>query len=64
MESGDEVKVHPGKIREAYRASLTQYRHELELKCAQYRIDIVDAYIEEGYNNLLKHYLVKRNKMI
>lgn len=64
MESGDEVKVHPGKIRDAYRTSLAQYRHELELKCAQYRIDIVDAYIQEGYNNLLKTYLIKRNKMI
>jgi uncharacterized protein (DUF58 family) len=64
MESGEEVKVHPGKIRESYRAALHEYRHELELKCAQYRIDIIDAYIHEGYNNLLKAYLIKRNKMI
>jgi uncharacterized protein (DUF58 family) len=64
IETGDEVKVHPGKIREAYRTSLAQYRHEIELKCAQYRIDIVDAYIHEGYNSVLKSYLIKRNKMI
>src|SRR6195952_5179035 len=36
MENGDEVKVHPGKIRETYRAALQQYHHQLELKCAQY----------------------------
>jgi len=64
MENGDEVKVHPGKIRDAYRTSLAQYRHELEQKCAQYRIDIIDANIHEGYNTLLKSYLIKRNKMI
>jgi len=64
MESGDEIKVHPGKIRESYRASLADYRHELEQKCAQYRIDMVDAAIHEGYNNILKTYLIKRNKMI
>jgi len=64
IETGDEVKVHPGKIRDAYRTTLAQYRHEIELKCAQYRIDIVDAYIHEGYNSLLKSYLIKRNKMI
>jgi len=64
MENGDEIKVHPGKIRESYRTSLAQYRHELELKCAQYRIDIIDAPIQDGYNNLLKSYLIKRNKMI
>lgn len=64
IESGEQVRVHPGKIRGAYISSLTQYRHELELKCAQYQIDIVDAFIENGYNEVLKSYLIKRNKMI
>ena len=64
IESGEQVRVHPGKIRDAYISSLTQYRHELELKCAQYQIDIIDAFIEEGYNDVLKSYLIKRNKMI
>ncbi|MDO3644654.1 MAG: DUF58 domain-containing protein [Mucilaginibacter sp.] len=64
IESGEQVRVHPGKIRDAYISSLTQYRHELELKCAQYQVDIVDAFIENGYNEVLKSYLIKRNKMI
>lgn len=64
MESGEEVKVHPGKIREAYQASLTHFRKQIELKCAQYHIDIVDAGIDEGYNDILKAYLIKRNKMV
>ena len=64
MESGEQVRVHPGKIRDSYLASLQKYRHELELKCAQYHIDIIDAYIEDGYNNVLKSYLIKRNKMV
>jgi uncharacterized protein (DUF58 family) len=64
MESGEQIRVHPNKIRDAYQASLKQYRHQLELKCAQYHIDIVDAYIEDGYNNVLKSYLIKRNKMV
>ncbi|HAL82881.1 MAG TPA: DUF58 domain-containing protein [Mucilaginibacter sp.] len=64
MESGEQVRVHPNKIRSSYLASLQKYRHELELKCAQYHIDIIDAYIEDGYNNVLKSYLIKRNKMV
>ncbi|MES2111370.1 MAG: DUF58 domain-containing protein [Bacteroidota bacterium] len=64
IESGEQVRVHPGKIRDAYISSLTQYRHELELKCAQYHIDIIDAFIEDGYSDVLKSYLIKRNKMI
>jgi uncharacterized protein (DUF58 family) len=64
MESGENVKVHPNKIRDSYLASLQNYRRALQLKCAQYRIDLVDAYIDEGYNNVLKSYLIKRNKMV
>jgi uncharacterized protein (DUF58 family) len=64
MESGEQIRVHPNKIRSSYLASLQNYRHELELKCAQYHIDIVDAYIDDGYQNVLKSYLIKRNKMI
>jgi hypothetical protein len=64
IESGEEIRVHPNKIREAYKENLDNYRHQLELKCAQYHIDLVDANIHDGYNNILKTYLVKRNSMI
>ncbi len=64
MESGEELRVHPNKVRETYRETLNLYRHQLKLKCAQYNIDLVDAFIDEGYNNILRSYLIKRNKMI
>ncbi|MDB5157554.1 MAG: hypothetical protein JWR50_2261 [Mucilaginibacter sp.] len=64
IESGDEVKVHPGKIRQAYQTSLQQYKHQLELKCAQYHIDMIDAAIQDGYYSILKSYLIKRNSMV
>jgi uncharacterized protein (DUF58 family) len=64
IESGAEVKVHPGKIREAYQSALQSYKHQLELKCAQYHIDMVDAAISDGYYNILKSYLIKRNSMV
>jgi len=64
IESGAEIKVHPGKVREAYKASLTEYRHQLQLKCAQYHIDLVEVDINEGYHTMLKAYLARRNKMV
>lgn len=63
LESGAEMKVHPNEIRESYRLSLNNYRHNLELKCAQYKIDLVDADLHNGYDQVLKAYLIKRNKM-
>ncbi|OOQ58220.1 DUF58 domain-containing protein [Mucilaginibacter pedocola] len=64
IETGEEVRVHPNKIRDSYIASIKEYRHQLELKCAQYHIDIVDADIEQGYTNILNEYLIKRNRML
>jgi uncharacterized protein (DUF58 family) len=64
MESGAEIRVHPNKVRDSYTAALKTYREELELKCAQYHIDLIDAGIHNGYYELLKAYLIKRNKMI
>lgn len=64
METGEEVRVHPNKIRDSYIASLNEYRHQLKLKCAQYHIDLVDADIAQGYNGILNEYLIKRNRML
>ena len=63
LESGAEMKVHPNEIRDGYRSALNAYRHNLELKCAQYHIDLVDANLHQGYDQVLKAYLIKRNKM-
>lgn len=63
LESGEEMKVHPNEIRESYRSALNHYRHNLELKCAQYHIDLIDANLRDGYEQVLKAYLIKRNKM-
>jgi uncharacterized protein (DUF58 family) len=64
IETGQEVRVHPNKVRDSYIASLQEYRHQLALKCAQYHIDIIDADINQGYNQVLKEYLIKRKQMM
>ena len=64
IETNEEIRVHPNKIRDVYRNAITLYRHALELKCAQYNVELVDANINEGYDVILKTYLVKRNSML
>jgi hypothetical protein len=63
VETGQEVKVHAGLVREAYLKSMGDFMHELKLKCAQYKIDFVEADIALGYKQVLMPYLVKREKM-
>ena len=63
LESGDEVRLHPSEVRGAYRERMGALRRELEVRCAQYRIDWVDVDIAKGIYPVLSAYLAKRAKM-
>ncbi|MEP7265094.1 MAG: DUF58 domain-containing protein [Bacteroidota bacterium] len=63
VESGEEVKVHSNQVREAYLESMSAFKKDLQLRCAQYQIDFVEADIHKGYQQVLMPYLVKREKM-
>ena len=63
MENGVVLKAHASRVKEAYLEQMTMYRKDLALKCAQYKIDMVDADINAGFNHVLEAYLIKRQKM-
>ncbi|PST82284.1 DUF58 domain-containing protein [Pedobacter yulinensis] len=63
LETGQRTKVHAGKVRENYQAQMSSWMQELELKCAQYRIDLVSADIDAGYYPVLQAYLIKRQRL-
>lgn len=63
MESGDQVKVFPSRIRDQYLESMHVFMTELRLRCAQYHIDFVEADISKGFDQVLMPYLVKRSKL-
>jgi uncharacterized protein (DUF58 family) len=64
MESGEEIKVNPADIRSTYIERMAQFKHDLKLKCGQYKIDFVEADIAEGFNPVLMQYLIKRQKLL
>jgi hypothetical protein len=64
METGQELKIHPNRVKEQYLQATQLYRKELLLKCAQYGIDLIDADINLGYYPVLQAYLIKRSKMV
>jgi uncharacterized protein (DUF58 family) len=63
-ESGEEVKVQANQIRETYLQSMSDFRKALYEKCHQYKIDIAEADIHEGFSQVLSTYLLKRNRML
>ena len=64
LENGEELKIHPNNVKEAYQSAVNSYHQELKLKCAQYKIDLVDADIHSGFYQVLHSYLIKRAKMV
>ncbi len=63
METGEELKVYPNEMKENYVRAVAAYKKELMLRCAQYRIDFVDADINMGFEQVLLPYLLKRIRM-
>ncbi len=62
METGEQVKLQSNQIKEFYSGQINKFRKELKLKCLQYKIDFVEADINQGYKQVLQSYLVKRSK--
>ncbi|WP_406825865.1 DUF58 domain-containing protein [Pedobacter sp. KACC 23697] len=63
METGETIKVHTSQVKENYVAAVSTYRQQIMLKCAQYKIDLIDANIKEGFYPILQSYLIKRQKL-
>ncbi len=64
MESGEELKLNPTDIKDQYLKQVYEYTAALKLKCGQYNIDFVEADINQGFEQVLRAYLVKRINMM
>ena len=63
METGEQLRVIPGEVREKYLERIAERTEAIQLGCMQYRIDYVPADIAEGVHPILERLLVKRKKM-
>jgi hypothetical protein len=63
LETGQTVSLNPWEIREGYVRSIDQYFEELKVKCGQYRIDLVEANINDDFKHVLFSFLVKRKRL-
>jgi uncharacterized protein (DUF58 family) len=63
LESGEEIKLNPALIQKNYFEQMQRIRKDLMLRCAQYKIDYVEADINQGFNQVLLSYLIKRSRL-
>jgi uncharacterized protein (DUF58 family) len=64
MESGEELKIMPAQVKEFYTTQVNTFMDALRLKCLQYKIDFVEADIEQGFFPVLQTWMAKRAKML
>ncbi len=64
METGETLKLNPNEIRESYQGAMRNFYAEIKLKCGQYDIDLIEADINQSFNQILLPYLIKRAKLM
>ncbi|MBL7897137.1 MAG: DUF58 domain-containing protein [Crocinitomicaceae bacterium] len=64
LETGEKIKLHPGEIKDFYKNQVDEAMNALKLKCTQFKIDFIEADIQEGLAFVLQQYLIKRQKIL
>jgi uncharacterized protein (DUF58 family) len=62
-ETGEKMKLFPAQIKEQYLKASHEYKRQLKLKCAQYKIELIEAEVGTDFSQILTPFLVKRSKM-
>ncbi len=64
METGEQIKLNPFQIQEAYQEQFEAFARDIRLKCASYQIDYIPVDTTQGFAPILSNYLVKRRKLV
>jgi len=63
LETNNSVKLNPNEIREYYKNKMTDFYTEIKQRCAQYKIDFIEADIEQNFSEILSAFLTKRQRL-
>jgi uncharacterized protein (DUF58 family) len=63
METGENIRLQPAEIREQYSKQVEAYFSSLKKRCTDYRIDFIPTDIQQGYQQVLMSYMIKRSKL-
>jgi uncharacterized protein (DUF58 family) len=63
VETGEKVRLQPDQIQQYYQSQRQNHFQNLKLKCAQYKIDLIEVNIAQTFEQVLYAYMTKRQKM-
>lgn len=62
-ETGEQVKLNPTSVKEAYQTLVQKKFNDFDIRCGQYGIDFLPVDIQEGFDKVLLRYLAKRQRV-
>jgi uncharacterized protein (DUF58 family) len=63
VETGESIKMHPKQIKEKYITERNSIKSKIHNLLKQQKVDLISAYIEIGFDQILLEYLLKRKKI-
>lgn len=63
METGEKLRIQPADFKQTYQQTIQAYFEELKMRMMNNKIDFVEADIDQGYEQVLLNYLLKRQKL-
>ncbi|MGQ8337359.1 DUF58 domain-containing protein [Sunxiuqinia sp. A32] len=63
LESGQHIRFSPNELKKNYTKAVQEYFDDLKVKCGQYHIDLIEADINEKFQQVLHGFLLKRKKL-
>lgn len=64
LETGEKIKLQPTELKKKYSERMHQMEKEIKLRCGQNRIDLIEADINQGFQQILTPYLLKRARLM
>ncbi len=62
-ETKEKLKLHSNLVADDYKKMFVAFKEEIKLKCAQLKIDLVESYIQDNFDQILLSFLQKREKI-
>jgi uncharacterized protein (DUF58 family) len=63
LETGEVLKLHPHEVKNDFIEHMSEFQKRIKLKCTQFGIELIEADISKGFDQILYPFLSKRKKM-
>ncbi len=64
IETGAHINLYADTVKTNYTAAVKNYFNQIKLKCAQYKINYVEADVNKDFNKILTTYILERRKFV